>query len=309
MIKELNNNDVLIISHIADIDGMGSVILGKKYFDNKVDYILCNNKDLLEIFSMDLTKYQTIFVCDLSFMNNVIEILKDNPISLKIKHFDHHKLYSEKLDFINTIANLNGRLTCGTERFYNYLNSLSNKLNTKFYQDFVEAIREQDTWDFGLQEKLANNLAAFHSLIGVTGYIEYICSLDDTKEFSLSKEINDILKAQNNVMINYIEEYKNKMVISTINNNRVGIVISEQYRSYLGHELCQAFKEIDYILIINFNRMSCSLRTIKEIDLSSIAKYYHPEGGGHPKASGFIIDENSMPILKEIIKNYLDNLL
>ena len=31
MIRNQNNNKILIISHIADCDGMGSVILGIKY--------------------------------------------------------------------------------------------------------------------------------------------------------------------------------------------------------------------------------------------------------------------------------------
>ena len=38
MIRKQNNNKILIISHIADCDGMGSVILGIKYFQN-IDYI------------------------------------------------------------------------------------------------------------------------------------------------------------------------------------------------------------------------------------------------------------------------------
>ena len=29
MIKQINNNKILIISHLADIDGMGPIILGK----------------------------------------------------------------------------------------------------------------------------------------------------------------------------------------------------------------------------------------------------------------------------------------
>ena len=45
MIKKINNNNnkILVISHIADIDGMGSIILANKYYDNKIDYVLAEN--------------------------------------------------------------------------------------------------------------------------------------------------------------------------------------------------------------------------------------------------------------------------
>ena len=42
MIKQINNNKILIISHLADIDGMGSIILGKFYF-KEFDYLLADN--------------------------------------------------------------------------------------------------------------------------------------------------------------------------------------------------------------------------------------------------------------------------
>ena len=39
MIRKQENNKILIISHMADCDGMGSVILGIKYFKNIVEFI------------------------------------------------------------------------------------------------------------------------------------------------------------------------------------------------------------------------------------------------------------------------------
>ena len=44
MLKNLNNNQKLIISHVADIDGAGSIILALEYFKGKIDYILCEAK-------------------------------------------------------------------------------------------------------------------------------------------------------------------------------------------------------------------------------------------------------------------------
>ena len=61
MIRKQENNKILIISHMADCDGMGSVILGIKYFKNidydgyefyKNEYISQYESDLEESYSL-----------------------------------------------------------------------------------------------------------------------------------------------------------------------------------------------------------------------------------------------------------------
>ena len=66
MIRKQNNNKILIISHMADYDGMGSVILGIKYYSD-IDYILCESSDLEELLKDDFSNYEQIFICDLPF--------------------------------------------------------------------------------------------------------------------------------------------------------------------------------------------------------------------------------------------------
>lgn len=63
MLKKINNNKILIISHYADIDGMGSIILGKYYF-KEFDYLLAdNNHDFdLETDITTIIMIQFIFV-------------------------------------------------------------------------------------------------------------------------------------------------------------------------------------------------------------------------------------------------------
>lgn len=67
MIKQINNNKILIISHLADIDGMGSIILGKFYF-KAFDYLLAdNNYDFDLETDINAADYETIYICDLGF--------------------------------------------------------------------------------------------------------------------------------------------------------------------------------------------------------------------------------------------------
>lgn len=95
MIKKINNNKILMISHMADIDGMGSVILADKFYNNQVDYILAETKDLANLFkTFDFSNYDVIYLCDLPLIPSAIEVLdKHEEIISKLKHFDHHSSY------------------------------------------------------------------------------------------------------------------------------------------------------------------------------------------------------------------------
>ena len=64
----------------------------------------------------------------------------------------------------------------------------------------------------------------------------------------------------------------------------VGITFADKYISELGNKLCELHPELDFVILINMTSLTVSYRTVKNIDLSAIAKKYG--GGGHPKASG-----------------------
>ena len=188
MIKNINNNKIIMITHIADIDGMGSLILAKKHYSN-IDYILCEINELIEVFSsIDYSKYEIIYVCDLALSKTILDYLNKHPeITNKIKHFDHHEIIENSPDYVNSIIYLNDKPTCGSQLFYNYLLTLDTKFNNKFYKTFVEAIREQDNFDFGDEEYNAKLLAFTHALIGPEEYINLICNLNDNDDFKLPK--------------------------------------------------------------------------------------------------------------------------
>lgn len=313
MIKKINNNNkILVISHIADIDGMGSIILANKYYDNKIDYVLAEIMNLPVIFSnTDFSNYETIYLCDLPITPSTIKILDDRPtIVKKLKHFDHHISYQGDVPiYVNAISELNGRKTCATELFYNYLISLSDKLDKNFYKTYVEATREQDTWDFKEEEYNAKLLANTHAMIGSEAYIELINSLDENKDFKLPKIFDDLYKTDLEKQDRYIKYVDENLLITDYKNYKIGVTISEQYRSIVGDEICKLRPEIDFILIINYSRNTVSLRCVKEsIDLNKICLEFHKDGGGHKKAAGFIIDSESIPKIRKYNDMYLENI-
>ena len=310
MIKNINNNKIIMITHIADIDGMGSLILAKKYYD-KLDYVLCEINELMEVFSsVDFTNYEIIYVCDLALSNTILNYLNNHPeITNKINHFDHHEKFENSPEYVNSIVYLNDKPTCSTELFYNYLLALDSKFNKEFYKTYVEATREQDNFDFGDEEYNAKLLAFTHALIGPENYIELICNLNDNENFKLPKIYEDLYKSDLDKQKEYIDFVNKNLCIADYNNYKVGITISEQYRSIVGNSICKLRPEIDFMLIINFNRNRVSLRSVKNnIDLNVIGKEFHPDGGGHKLSAGFLIDSLSIPKLKQFIDLYVKNL-
>ncbi len=312
MIKQINNNKILIISHLADIDGMGSVILGKYYF-KEFDYLLAdNNYDFNLETDINANIYETIYICDLGFTDQNLQYCLNHPeLACKIKHFDHHESEEEKnkYSFVNEVIKLDDHLTSATELFYTYLLTLPNSefLKSTFFQKLVEAIRREDTWTFAeVNNTLGPNLATLHAYLGATFFIELLSSLDCTGDFYLPKVYEEIIKRQDAIKDIDVANYVNKARLVEYKNYKIIVSISEGYRSYVGNELMKMYPTADFVLIINFYRLTCSLRIDNDkYDLGQVAKEFTPNGGGHKRAAGFQFDNSSIPKIEEIISKYL----
>ena len=311
MIRKQDNNKILIISHMADSDGMGSVILGIKYFKN-IDYILCEASDLECLLKEDFSSYEQIFICDLPFFKETINVIENNSyLKEHLKHFDHHEssVSDNNYSFVNEVISIDGLTVSATYLFYQYLKSLSDILNKRFYEEFVEGVRAYDIWDKNGDFELGKKITNVFTLMEPVSFIDYICSLDDSKEFKITKEIDNLILSNENKMNNYFEKAYEKIVITDYKGYKMAVTINEQYRSLLGNYICNKNKDIDFVLIINFERFSCSLRCEKEgVDVSVIASEFQHDGGGHTKSSGFILDSESIPKVKKYIDLYLDNI-
>ena len=311
MIRKQDNNKILIISHMADSDGMGSVILGIKYFKN-IDYILCEASDLECLLKEDFSNYEQIFICDLPFFKVTINVIENNSyLKEHLKHFDHHEssVSDNNYSFVNEVISIDGLTVSATYLFYQYLKSLDDKLNKRFYEEFVEGVRAYDIWDKNGDFELGKKITNVFTLMEPVSFIDYICSLDDSKEFMITKEIDNLILSNEKKMNNYFEKAYEKIVITDYKGYKMAVTINEQYRSLLGKYICNKNKDIDFVLIINFERFSCSLRCEKEgVDVSVIASEFQHDGGGHTKSSGFILDSESIPKVKKYIDLYLDNI-
>lgn len=312
MIKIDNNSDKLIISHISDIDGMGSVILAKLIFN--IDVYLLAIEEVRDTLN-DLVKnnkYKEIYMCDLSIPDDMADMLDGK---LPLKHFDHHQTntYVSKYDWSIVISEINGFKPSGTSLFYDYLVNNYNEeiIHSEKVKQFVEAVRSYDTWDFvNTKNMLGKYLTMIFSMYGQIKFIDtfYNRLLDDNINFELNDLEKSLIEIKTEEMENYINDCDKNLIKTKFLDYNVGITISELFRSELGNRLSEKYKnELDFILIVDFHRRSYSTRTVNDIDLGEICKKLG--GGGHKKAAGFPMNKENNELILGIIKDNLNKSL
>lgn len=141
---------VLVFSHANDPDGLLSVILAQLAFA-EVDYKLTNNPqaDIMDYIQSvsDLSKYDYVIISDIYPGRPVLEAIP------QVHWFDHtqhsiDKITEHELVLPNAtvVTEIDGRPTSGSELLYRWLKQ--EGLLGDEPDDFVEYIRQKDTWDF-----------------------------------------------------------------------------------------------------------------------------------------------------------------
>lgn len=308
MIKVNNDSTKLMLSHVSDIDGMGSVILSK-LIDN-MDILLISVDEVRDTLNSLISnnKYEEIYMCDLSIPDDLADSLNNLPI----KHFDHHptNTYVSKYEWSTVIPEINGFKPSGTSLYFDYLlNNYDNDLiNSNRVKAFVEAIRSYDTWDFvNTNNLLGKHLTMIFSMIGPLKFIDrFYNRIINEEDFKLNEFENELIDIKQNEMDRYISECDENLIKTKFMGYNVGISISESYRSELGNRLSIKYKdELDFILIVDFHRRSFSTRTVNDINLGDICKSLG--GGGHAKAAGFPMNNENLEKILELIKKNKEN--
>jgi oligoribonuclease NrnB/cAMP/cGMP phosphodiesterase (DHH superfamily) len=216
---------------------------------------------------------------------------------------DHHKTaewlnkywWAEIKEYITTdIKN------SGTMAFYSRLRNdgvFDNNGSTIF--DFAEIVRKYDTyeWKTKYNELLPKQVNDLFHILGRDRFMDYVLTqFKNNNKFELSQQDIMLLKTHQEKIDTYIESKNKQLIQRKILNYNTGIIFAEQFISELGNKLCELNPDIDFVIIIN-PAHSISYRTIKDIDLSEIAKMFG--GGGHKAASGSPISDN---VRNDIIK-------
>lgn len=286
----------LLISHIADADGISPIILLNLVLED-FDYKLFEISDvepfMQKFIDNELYKnYDQVYITDLSLTLNICKQIDNIPeLKEKLLVFDHHQsnLFVNDYDFATVVVkNEEGRMECGTSLFYKYLKATfpDSLINNQVVSEYVELVREGDTWDFlNDYEEKARDFGLLFSLYTRERFINNFTDIlkNNSSDLFSEREIY-LLSIEKERMQSYIDNKLKQVYFAKIDNYRVGVVFAENYRSVLGNYLSKYFEDkIDFVIIINMSR-SISYRTIKDINVGEFAKVYG--GSGHKKAAG-----------------------
>ena len=299
----------LLLSHIADLDGVTPVIL-LKLLNIDFDYELFEINELSE-FILDkinsdyFDKYDKIYITDLGISKECADSIVNSKYRDKFKLFDYHEshYYLNKFEFATVLEEHDNYKECGTTLFYNYLikEYKNNILKKNSVVMFVELVRENDTWQFTDLKEESFNLNNLFVFYGKDKFIEiYSNFLKTNNEFYFSSTELVILESLNRQKEEYIESFKDKVIFKKINGYSIGFVFAENYRSELGNYLAEIYYDkVDFIGIVNMNRHISFRGRKSSIPANKFAEIYG--GGGHPLASAM-----DLPIdLKEKVLKYI----
>lgn len=305
--NKMEEKELLLISHVADPDGITPIILASFSF-KEFDTLLLNPGEVDEKLKENLEKYKEIHIVDLPVSEEMAkEIDANEKWKNKVKLFDHHhgNLYLNNYSFAKVIDEQNGRKESGTSNYYNYLINISDNplLHKNSTKGLVNQVRIIDTYDFKIEEEeQAHNIDALFTILGRQNYIDYFKKyIENHETFEYTEQEQFLIKLEKDKMNNYIEKREEEMIIAELEGHQIGVVYAERYRSDLGNYLATKHEELDFIIIINIAK-SISFRGHDKVDLSVFAKKFG--GGGHKNASGCSLPQNLLQdVTKLIFKN------
>lgn len=303
----------LLLTH-TDPDGITPVIL-LNLINDEFEYFTFEPTEISKFIIEKLSekyfdKYNKIYIVDLGVNKECAEEINNSIYKDKFRILDHHEsnIFLNDYDFASVVVDVNGFKECGTTLFYNYLvdNYKNPILSKKSVINFVELVREKDTWQFTELEDDAHNLSSLFSFYGEDEYINlYTNFLKNNDEFYFNSNELIILKSLNREREEYLEDKKDKVIFRKVNGYNVGIVFAERHRSTLGNYLARIYKnEADIICIINLNQ-HISIRGIKEnMPANKFAELYG--GGGHLLSAGMPYKEGIKEKIIDLVFGEID---
>ncbi|MDQ0155713.1 DHH family phosphoesterase [Robertmurraya andreesenii] len=289
-----------LLSH-NDLDGVGCGILAKLAFgkDVKVRYNSIGSLDReVEWFFENDNQETFLFITDLSVnKENEKRLEQFSQSGRKVQLIDHHKtsLHFNDYDWGHVIVeDSEGKLTSATSLLYEYLTAQGFLQPTKAIDEFVELIRQYDTWEWETNNnQQAQRLNALFFLVSIEEFEEKMLERLKTEEhFHFDDFEKKILDMEEEKIERYIRRKRRELVQTKIKGLFVGVVYAESYISELGNELGKEYPHLDYIAILNIGGKRIGFRTIHDdVDVSEIAAQFG--GGGHAKAAGASMNEEA----------------
>lgn len=280
-----------------DLDGIGCAVLANLAFGHDVDIeIVANPQELTNRLcksaeSGSWKTYNLIYITDMSF--DVTSV--DKRIVDRIRLFDHHQTaaaLAEQYDFFDIETERNGRLTCGTELWHNFLVK-KNLIQSRNF--FVEQIRLYDTWDWtkGIS-KIPQYMTTLLYELGQTYFLREFSNRlrkDDVNELSIFNELErNLLLAADKRNQKEVKRITDEAWVGMFESGtQYAVVLNGGNESSVGNELIKRY-DVDIAIMANLNRGRVSFRSQEDgVNVGDIAKEKF-DGGGHQASAGGMLD-------------------
>ena len=298
-----NDMKILLFEH-NDLDGITNNIILKTLIPNaNIKVIDCNYDDInnkVQYYLPSFHKYDVIFITDISINYNLAKIIDNTNYHVIL--LDHHKtaLKLNDFNFCNVFVELNNKLTCGSELFYNYLINHYKIFKNHYLFKFIEIVRQYDTWEWKkLNNEIPKQYNDIFNILGKDLFVNEIINKINNKNLSFNDIDKLLLKINKEKQNKYFKLKDKQLIKKQIMNYNTGIVFANQYLSELGNYLLE-HNDIDISILIGEN--SISYRSKDDVDCSQIAKMFN--GGGHKNAAGSSISEdNKMKYIDILFSN------
>jgi len=306
---------VLLFTHEQDIDGIGSVILGREAF-GELDYVPCKTFEIDANFkkyidNKKIYDYDLIFVTDLCLHEPILTFIsEDEVLRNKVLVLDHHKteIRNAKYDFVNVILECSKGPTSGTYLFYEYLINKKYLKSRDALEELVEWTRQYDTWDWAKYDnRKARMLHLLFEQIGYERYIEVISDIvANNDSIVFSEQELEIISDWENKFQNDSEGILNNMVVYpvTIDNviYNVGYIYTEyKYRNDFSELIKKNnINDIDLVGMFFPDMDVVSYRGVKDVDVSIVPTYFG--GKGHKGAGTNPIDNERFKKVLKMVK-------
>jgi oligoribonuclease NrnB/cAMP/cGMP phosphodiesterase (DHH superfamily) len=301
-----------------DLDGLGCGVLAKLAFGEEASVSYCSYRNLnqrVEQFldNPDLNK-EEVYITDMA-VNELVEKRLDErfqegqPIHLidhhiTALHFNQYKWAMVQPEYQT------GKKTCATSLFYDHLVEKKKIERTNALDQFVDLIRQYDTWEWEENNKIAaKRLNSLFYMVEREQFEQEIMKRlkANPEAFTLTETENLLLDVEDKKIERYIRSKNRHLVQTFIGEYCVGITHAEQYLSELGNTLNKLNPHLDMIIMLNVGGKKVGLRTIHDyVNVAEFASKFG--GGGHPKASGcdltkeafekFVVNVFDLPPLK-----------
>lgn len=287
-----------------DLDGVASGILAKLAFGEDVEVAYCSYENINQAIERFLEKKENdqtiLYITDISVNKENEKALQKRHLEGKeVRMIDHHITaeYFNQYAWANVTERYeDGRKTSAASLFYEYLVKKNLLKETASLSQFVELVRQYDTWEWESNQNFdAKRLNDLFYIIGIEEFEKrMIARLSESKEhFSLDEFENAVLDMEEEKINRYIRQKQKQMIETFVDPYYLGVVHAEQYHSEAGNVLSKNNPHLDGIVLVNGGGKRLSFRTIHDhVNLSEFAKNYN--GGGHPKASGASLTERAL---------------